>query len=257
VQIEAPLKAATPEAPQSELSQLMAQMVQTQERLLQAVTERPAAPDPMAQMMQMMTMAKMMREAFMGDAPKPSNGLGDLVNAIKQLREVNEEINPSREPESPMGMVTKMLPLIQAGLQQRQTNPAPVAQVPAHPSVRLPPPATPQVTQAAALSVDNQPQNAEAMNLSEIMKQKGYLATLVQMGKDRMPEAEAAKFVYDNLSDDLIDALAKPEWWDLFKAIAPGDIEPHKEWFTTVRDSALSMFDEPEDPEAPPASDAD
>lgn len=239
-------------APQSELGQLVQQLAANQQEMMRVLTERP---NPMSQMTEMFTMMKLMREA-MGEPSKPANGLGDIVNAIKQLREVNEEINPSREPESPMGMVTKMLPLIQAGLQQRQATPAPVAPVsiqqprlPHPPGIHAPPititPPAPNLTQ-----------ETEAMNLAEIVKQKGYLATLVQMGKDSMPEAEAAKFVYDNLSDDLIDALAKPEWWDLFKAIAPGDIEPQKAWFTTVRDSALSMFDEPEVDEAAPASDA-
>ena len=251
VQIEAPLKAATPEAPQSELSQFMMQMAQTQERLLQAVTERPQV-DPMAQMTQMFTMMKLMREAMGGD-PKPASGLGDIVNAIKQLREVNEEINPSREPESPMGMVTKMLPLIKAGLEQRQQQaPAPVPQL----GVQRPNP-NPVAIHAPQITIAETPKETPEMNLAEIVKQKSYLATLVQMGKDGRQADEAAKFVYDNLSDDLIDALAKPEWWDLFKAIAPGDIEPQKEWFGRVRDLALGMFEPAEEEEAPPASDAD
>ena len=214
----------------SELPQFMQQMAQTQERLLQALENRPAPVDPMVQMTQMFGMMKLMREAMgMDQAPKKENALGDIVAAMRELREVSEEFGPqSSKPAGPMEMVKDMLPMIATAMQARQ-NPVPAAPVQTQPPVATTTP----------------PAESEDMNLSEIMKQKAYLATLVQMGKDGRQTDEAAKFVYDNLSDDLIDLMAQDDWFTMFKAIA-GDIDPQREWFQKVRDEALALFDAPD-----------
>lgn len=240
VQIEAPLKGNEPvkAAPQSELASLIQQMAANQQEMMRVLSERPQV-DPMAQMTQMLTMAKLMREAFAPEPAKTGGGLTEIVSAIKQLREVNEEINPPTAPDTPMGMVTKMLPLIQAGLASRQQAPAQQAPQLAQstPRVTLPNPAQP--------AQPPEPTGTTDMNLVEIMKQKAHLATLVGMGKSKMPTAEAAQFVYDNLSDDLISALERDDWFEMLSGIT-GDIAAEKEWFTTVRSEALAMFEAPE-----------
>lgn len=241
VQIEAPLKSAVPVAPQSELGTLVQQLAANQQEMMRVLTERPASPDPMLQMTGMLSMMKLMREAMgIGGETKPQNGLKDIVEAIKQLREVSEEINPSAVPDTPMAMVSKMLPLIQAGLQQRQL-PAPVAPIaaPAPAPVAL---AAPPVS-IAPVSAPPQPNDKPPMNIAE---QKGYLATLVAMSKAKMPTSEAAEFIYQKLHDDLIEALHRDDWFELLSNIM-GDLSAEKEWLTTTRNEALALFGEPEE----------
>lgn len=235
VMIATPLKPALSAVaqPQSELASLVQQMAANQQEMMRVLSERPAGPDPMTEMTKMFSMMKLMREAMgLDNAPKPTNGLKDIVEAIKQMREVNEELNPGAAPETPMSMVTKMLPLISQGLAARQQQSAQPIAVP----VSLPAPQQP-----AAIPAQSAPQTD--MN---IIQQKGYLSTLVQMAKAKLPTIEGAKFVYENLHDDLIAALEREDWFELLSGIA-GDITAEKDWFMTVRGEALAMFEEPEE----------
>ena len=249
VQIEAPLVAPVAQQPQSELSQLVAQLATNQQAMLEALTNKPAA-NTMDSMREMLTMMTMMRTAMgLDTAPKKENALGDIVAAMRELREVSEEFGPqSSKPAGPMEMVKDMLPMIATAMQARQT-PAPAASPVAQPQATLPAP----IPQAIVQHVADKTKENHDMNLSEIMKQKAYLATLVQMGKDGLQTDEAAKFVYDNLSDDLIDLMAQDDWFTMFKAIA-GDIEPQREWFQKVRDEALAMFETDSDNQSLPAT---
>lgn len=246
VQIEAPLIAPVAQQPQSELSQLVAQLAANQQAMLEALTNKPAV-NPMESMKEMFTMMTMMRTAMGIDtAPKKENALGDIVAAMRELREVSEEFSPNGKPAGPMEMVKDMLPMIASAMQARQspTSAQTAPQVTSQPAVALP--------ASVTASIHIPPAESEEMKLSEIMKQKGYLATLVQMGKDGRQTDEAAIFVADNLSDDLIDLMARDDWFDMFKAIA-GDIEPQREWFHKVRDEALALFEVDSDNQSLPA----
>lgn len=244
VTLEAPRIVLTPNAGNSELAQVLAQMASQQGEMLRAITARPEPVDSMTQMTQMFGMLKLMREAMGSDQPK-SGGITEMIEAIKQLKGVNNLINPPEPDESLMGMASKMLPMIQSAIQTRQeqvaTQPVPMMLPPA--SIQnAQPPADP-----AQQENDEMPLNPEALAAIQL---KGYLRALVVMAEQKAPIEEAATLVYEKLPDELIDLLELPVWFSMLLQIAP-EAQPHEAYLTEVRNATLAMLNEPDEETGP------
>ena len=98
-------------------------LAEGQQRILEAVSQRP---DPTAQLQSTLGLMASMREAMGLNTPPPppppasdpAAMLGQLVGAIKTLREVAAEVNPPAEAadESPMSMLPKIVDLVKHAL---------------------------------------------------------------------------------------------------------------------------------------------
>lgn len=117
---------AAPAGIPSEFGQALKAMQETQARMLEALTQRPPAPDPMAQMGQMFAMMAQMRQA-MGDS-NSKTPLSDIIAAVRELKGVAGELGGG-EPADPMlAAIPSLVDLIGKAVAQPRA-PAPVAPV--------------------------------------------------------------------------------------------------------------------------------
>lgn len=232
------------------LNHVLSTIAQGQQQMLDALVQMKQQPqkDPMEEMTKMLSMMTMMREAMgLNQAQAQSrSSIGEIVDAIKELRGAAAEVLPEKEePSDLMGMLPKVLDLVSQGQQAQQAqqnNMLPMYEHSAEPvqSVTLPP--------AFAAQAAAQPQNGqdgEDMNPITLLKLRGYLKTLVGYAERKAPTSEAAQFVYDKLPDDLIDMMELPTWFELLGAVAP-EVKAHQDYLTEVRNQALALFNEDE-----------
>ena len=239
-----------------ELSQALRALMESQSRILEAIAQRP---DPMAGMAGAFALMKDMREA-MGinvnpvaqAAPSQTAMLGELVNAIKTLREVSDEVSPKPVSDDPLSMLPQILGLAQTAMQNqgRQSAAVPMLAMPASMNPATPASAAP-VTPAVPVASDPQPDqpSGDEVNPIGLLMLRGYLQKLCQMASENKSIDEGAEFVYEKLPDDMIDALGLPNFFDVISQIEPKVLE-HRAWFDAVRIRAIAMFNEP-DPDSP------
>lgn len=236
----------------SGLSQVLATIAQGQERMLNALVEMKQAPqkDPMDEMTRMLGMMTAMREA-MGlnqSQAREKSSIGEIVAAIRELRGAAEELTPptEKEPESLVGMLPKVLELVQAGQQAQQApqmaSPDLSGMMPqVDPGAVLSP-----VTIPASMSQPINPTENEPVRITTAFKLRAYLKALIDMAKANDPVPKAAQFVYEKLPDDLLDMMELPAWFEMLASVAP-EVRDHREYITKVRDAAMVLLNEPED----------
>lgn len=233
------------------------------EQMLAAIT---AKPDPMTNMKEMFSIMTMMREA-MGLTNQPQaqqkSSIAEIMEAVREMRAVAEEINPPKEDASddPMAIVGKIADLVGKAMQNPQAAAQLQQQFPAvtlPPSVQLPiavPVAQPQalassdpVTHQQTIT-DAAADEAAAM---EVLRAKFRtvinLASLWKdMPVDQRPVSsmigDAAEIVYEFLPEEAVDLLRSESWFDGLKMIEPSCAE-HREFLALVRTAALAIFDE-------------
>jgi len=224
----------------SGLSQVLSTIAQGQQQMLQALVDIKQAPakDPMEEMTKMLSMMTMMREAMGLSHGREKSSIGEIVGAIRELRNASEEISPPAKEEeiSLMTMLPKVLDMVS---KTQDSQLAANFQVQPMPQVQLPPDFQQQ---------SDQPQNnqdQEDMKALAFLKLNGYVKTLVDMAQNGETIENGSKFVYEKIPDDLIDIMGLDNWFDLFKAVAPIVI-PHETWLKEVRNGAMKLFDEAE-----------
>ena len=223
----------------SELAEVVRMLAEGQQRILEAVSQRP---DPTAQLQGTLALMASMREAMGLNAPPPPPPpasdpgamLGQLVGAIRQLREVATEVSPpSTDPDNPMAMFGQIAEVVKLGMSQQAAAPQ------AMPTVQIPG------------SIQAQPQ--EESEMFGLLVLKGQLQTLVDMAARSAPIEDGAKFVADNLPDDLLGYLPLPNILEILAKVNPKVME-HQAWFLAVRDSAVRLVqsDDDDSPVLPP-----
>lgn len=228
-------------APQTtELSEVVRMLAEGQQRILEAVSQRP---DPTAQLQSTLALMASMREAMGLNAPPPPPPpasdpgamLGQLVGAIRQLREVATEVAPpASDPDNPMAMFGQIAEVVKLGLSQR-AGAAPM------PAVELPP----SIAQA-------QPQPQENDEMFGILVLRGQLQTLVDMAAKGADVEAGAQFVADNLPDDLLGYLPLPNILEILGTVNP-KVREHDAWMLQVRDRAVQLIQADDDtPQLPP-----
>lgn len=246
----------------SGLSQVLTTIAQGQQQMLQALVDIKQAPpkDPMEEMTRMLGMMTAMREA-MGlnqTQTREKSSIGEIVAAIRELRGAAEELTPQaeKEPDSLVGMLPKVLELVQAGQQAQQSAPPDLSgMIPQpDPGAVLSPvtiPASMIQTAASNAAAAPEPNEDEPVKLTTAFKLRAYLKALCDMAVANDPIDKAALFVYEKLPDDLLDMMELPAWFDMLASVAP-EVRKHREYLTMVRDAALKLLNEPEDdqPEA-------
>jgi hypothetical protein len=263
-------RAAVDHSLPSGLAQVLGTIASGQERMLDALVQMKQQPqkDPMEEMTKMLSMMTMMRQAMgMDNQPRAGSSIGEIVDAIRELRSAADEVAPQRdEPESMMAMLPKVLDIVSAGMGkgQAQAQPEPEEIQP----VQLPPtfyqqrqpqqsneqgPAPPAAPAPQPVIQDQQPQTEDEVNhLKYIFKLRAYLSALVDFAVKLAPAETAAQFVVEKLPDELIEIMELPNWFEQLAHVAP-EVKKHEEYLRKVRDLALSMIDYDDEPEVPAA----
>lgn len=230
----------------SGLSETLNAMAATQTRLLEALTTRPAAPDPQAQMMQMLAMMKLMREAMGGDAPaRRERGLIEQLADLKALREMAGELanGEKAEPPDPLTAALPSLLEIIKGSQQAQANTAqgtganmPPVQLPAAMAGPMTEPLPhPGAQENPAMPTINDPAQALAL-----LQKK--LKTIMALAAANVDPEEGAAILYEHLPDELVDVLRTETWFESLQQFAP-EAAPHREWLDKARTIFLGWID--------------
>lgn len=224
-------------APQqnTELARVFESIQKNQEMMLKAITERPPAPDPMAEMTKMMTMMTMMREAFGLNQPQQQkSSIGEIVDAIKELQGAKSLIEGKTEEkeETLMGMLPQVLDVIKTGMTQ-QAAPAIPQQMPV---VQLP--------QSIATMPIEQPQENEdminPMAIARLLKDKTQIEKMIA---EKAATLDAANWIVDKASEELIAVLVTDDWFDALVTVMPTAKE-HEAWLKETREHAMKMLKE-------------
>ena len=263
-------KAAMNDGLPSGIAQVLGAIANGQSQMLEALVQMKQQPqkDPMEEMTKMLSMMTMMRQAMgMDNQPRAGSSIGEIVDAIRELRSAADEVAPQRdEPESMMAMLPKVLDIVSAGMGkgQAQVQPEPEEIQP----VQLPPsfyqqplpqqsnepvPVPPAAPAPQPIIEDQKPQSEDEVNhLKYIFKLRAYLSALVDFAVKLAPAETAAQFVVEKLPDELIEIMELPNWFEQLAHVAP-EVKKHEEYLRKVRDLALSMIDYDDEPEAPAA----
>jgi hypothetical protein len=237
----------------SELAQVLRTMMEQQAALLEAVTRRPDPVDPMASMMQQLTLMKAMREAFGDTGGSRRSDIGELVAAMRELKEVSQEFNPDgaapREP-SLLEVAAPLLQGIMASMAQAKGGAPAAYQMqpqPMQPAVDVDAPAqiAHQGVQAAPVIPNPQPTEDE-MRLAAIAALKGHLTALLALAMAGKPAEEGSDYLLDHFEDEWLQFLEDtPGWFDLLSKMEP-QVLPFETWFRSARDEALRVWNLPE-----------
>lgn len=246
IHIEAAKNAPAPtvaQAPQnSELSQVLQTLAQGQQQMLQALTERPAAPDPMAQMGMMFGLMTQMREAMglTNQAPQKSSVM-EAMEMVREMRAVAAELVPEKEPQSDslMSLLPGVLEMIKSGaLQQQQQQVLPTLQAPA---IRRQEQPAPNIDQQEALKMNMLAELKK--HVTALIERAAIAATHTDEDDKTAAVEDAAEVVYDHIPDEGLAILQSEEWFDALMFVEP-QVKPHQEWLTKVRNEVLKMIAE-------------
>jgi len=240
------VQTAQPVAQNSELSQVLAMLAQGQQRLMEALTEKP---DPMASMQQMLAMAASMREAFgmNQNAAPPQNPMAMLKEVLEAAREVKATAHelgaddkPQADPSDPMSMLPGIVELVKTAMQgnaQQQPQhmqPLPPLMIPdsmANPiQTHHPAPVIEQTVQPEPETVEN-------------LIVKGLLEDLCQLAVDGKPPADGAAFIFEKLPDELIDMMSHRYWFEIV-SMRFALVKPHEKWLREAKAEADKLFAE-------------
>lgn len=234
----------SPSSAPSDLVRLIeANNKQSQEQMRALVesinANRPPAVDPMAQMMQMMTIAKAMREAFAPPAAPAASPISEILAGIKQIKGVAEEITPERDKsDDPMAMLPQILELVKAGMSARQGDAQTVQPLALPPSIASAD-STADTTPGAVVD-HQQPQPVEGENVTpfETIVLRGILRSVLSLAKANAPYEEVAT-ILDKLPNEMLDMLTLPAWFETLAEVAP-EVAPHREYLTRIRDQYIA-----------------
>ena len=239
----------------SEMRELLSGLMEGQRALLEAIAHRP---DPTAQMQQTLGLMVTMREAMgLSAAPaatNPSAMLGDIVGAIRQLREVAEEVSPKAAPDSdnPLAMLPPVLDIVKAAMaQQQQSQVAPMMALP--PSIAATDPrqmSLPEIPPTVAPMQQSQPEPDPEEDMQSVVL-KIMMSRLVLLAHRNAPPEKAAALIEQYAPDELFDLIEAPNWFDLLTNLLP-DLKPYPEWCGKVRDILMRDDDPTEGPGAEP-----
>lgn len=211
------------------------------EQLLQRLGTQAAPVSPDEQMMKMLTMMKLMREAMGETGQKSGSSMEDTLKLVRELKgatKLFEKGSDEEKEDGPMGMLTKLLPGIMAAVAQKQAAPQAMSQAPQQP-LALP---APQPQEEAPLLA---PGVEQMMSPFEAIKLRGTLTTLLALAANNAAIPESAEYLLQNLPDQFMDMMETDDWWTALVGVAPA-VAPHGVWFANVRAQAIAFLDEDE-----------
>jgi hypothetical protein len=226
----------------SGLARVLQSIAEGQQRMMETIMAQQNQPpkNPMDDLKSMLGVMSLMREAMgLGAANQQKSSIGEIVEAVRELRGVASEIVPEKDGEGDgmMSALGQLVPLIREGIQaQREQAAAPQSM----PGVVIPPTlAAP--TPSAQPSPSNQPTGDDEVNPIQAVLLKNKIAKFMAMAASNADVEESAMFAYDELPDEMIEILLQAEWFDMLKMLEPG-AAPHQEWLTRVRNRCVQFL---------------
>lgn len=254
----APMSSALPapssQPQESELSQVLRALIEGQQKLAEALTQRP---DPRASMRETVELMAMMRDAMgIGSNPAPAvDPMAQLASVLSMARELKaatkelaDDSPPAPEPTDPLAMLPKVLDLVGTALKQNQ--PAPVAP--------LLPMQIPASVNAAAVEASNASTGAETQTLNnpvsspqtnaptdsaEAIMIQGHIATLCRLCDAGVPPDKGGEYIAANLPDELLDQMEHPQWFELVSSVF-ADLKPREAWMRAAKAHADKLLSE-------------
>jgi hypothetical protein len=230
-----PVSAAT-----NDMANMLKIMLDSQNAILQALSVKP---DPAAEMQKTFALMAGMREAMGLNiqqaahvSQSPSTMLGELVGAIKMLRDVSEDISPKPAPDvsdNPMSMLPQVLELVKVGMSRAPERIEPM-QIPG--------------SFAEAAKAESHQNDSHLDNKEDIgaMVLKGLMQQLLQYAESKADVEVGAGFIADKLPDEMIQYIELPNWFD-FLQMFDARCAAHKEWLTKCRDRAIELLSDSDD----------
>lgn len=223
------------------MAQVLGAIADGQRQMLDALVAMKQTPpkDPMEDMSKMLSMMSLMREAMgLNGGSQQKSSIGEIVDAIKELRAASEIIEDKQEEDSTMKMLPQVLELVKAGVISQPQQPQPMAAM--IPPVQLPP--------DMAAHIQPQIQGTQAMpdHTSEAGAELRELLTrLCRMKDENKTVEEAAQFVYDYMPDEIVEIMFSSVWLMVLKAVA--NVDGYEDWLARVRPAAMALFETQED----------
>ncbi|TXH48428.1 MAG: hypothetical protein E6Q97_24820 [Desulfurellales bacterium] len=231
-------------APQNNdvLNTVIQTLANGQQRILEALQARP---DPMAQLAQMATMAKLMRDAFgpVNSAPvDPLQMVSQVMTMIKETRSAVKELaeEESAPPADPlMAMLPKALDAISV-LSSKQNTPVQPLQPIAAPSI-VPIPKPENAAPVTTPQPEAEPQPVE--ETAEQMFVRTSIEHLCKLAADNEPPEKGGEFIADVLPDEMLTYMKHPAWFELVAKVFP-IIAPHEAWIRAAKAHADKIIAE-------------
>lgn len=241
-------------APQNNdvLNTVIQTLANGQQRILEALQARP---DPMAQLAQMATMAKLMRDAFgpVNSAPvDPLQMVSQVMTMIKETRTAVKELaeEETAPPADPlMAMLPKALEAITA-LAPKSQPVAPLQPIAAPQITAIP---TPQsISQNTVQPVAENPVSSQAEvtpaatpvdETPEQMFVRTSIEHLCKLAADNEPPEKGGEFIADVLPDEMLAYMKHPAWFELVAKVFP-IIAPYEEWMRAAKAHADKIIAE-------------
>lgn len=244
----APAVVASAQPQSDQFTRAIEAIAQGQAALMQALTTRP---DPTQQMQQTLTLMVQMREAMglnQNPAPaaaavSPTAVLKEVIEAVRSMKEISEEINPkAADPENPLSLAGPLLEVIKTAMVQRSGANETVAPLSLPHSLQHAPESNPVPAPAQTHQTEN-----EQMG---IMLLRGALQGLLQLKERGEPATAGGQYIAEKLPDELLPYLDLPNWFDIARNFAP-ELAPHEAWVREATAEAIRILsDNPADPGA-------
>lgn len=269
IRIAAPMPGivAAPSAA-AEITSLIDLMREQNRQVLDAMTQRP---DSKAQMMEMLQMATLMREAFGQREPAapaaPAAPVQSQIESMKEIFAMMREAKsaaaelagePSGEADDSIGgLVRTMAPVLQAAFSSGGATQQTIDQTGTHapqPTQPLQPLQIPQNFNTLNTINNPAPARAESENMAKPatinpahLLLLGVIEDLCDMAPTKTP-LEGADAMLVKLPDEALAMLDNRYWWEVLSQQFPV-VLPHREWLTKARAEALRLMNEQVEPE--------
>lgn len=237
---------ANPAAPRtSDLAEVMRVMTEQNQQFQQTIVNAlQSRPDPGAQLRETLGLMTAMREAMgLHTQPQTKSTIGEVVDAIRELKAVSGELggDGAKEKDTGENLVELAKPVIELVSQAMNERRAPVSESAPLPAIEVPA----SIRQPNPAPAPSQPEIPD-MGLKDLAL-VFVLQNLVKMAEKNEDIEKGAEIVYEKLPDELIELMELPHWFEVLAQTTQRvgiDIAPHQEWFTKVRDRTLAMFEE-------------
>lgn len=257
IRIAAPMPGtvAAPSAA-AEITSLIDLMREQNRQVLDAMNQRP---DSKAQMMEMLQMATLMREAFGQREPAaPAAPAQSQIESMKEIFAMMREAKSAaaelagessgEADDSIGGLVRTMAPVLQAAFAGgTATQAQPIDQNNAQTTQPLQPLQIPQSFNNPA------PARAESDNMAKPatinpahLLLLGVIEDLCDMAPTKTP-LEGADAMLVKLPDEALAMLDNRYWWEVLSQQFPV-VLPHRDWLTKARAEALRLMNEQAEP---------
>lgn len=208
----------------------------SQQSIAQALAQKPATPDPMAQFQQFLTVMASMRGVLGVDAAPVAPKSASLADQIREAREISTLLGDGNDSDNMLAQLAPIVDLVKTAMNKPDAANIPIVTMP--PSI--------QMEQPAPMStISNTPAVKAPAFLNATPTFSETMAQFLRMAESNGIPADAAGFLADNIPDTYIDQFANlldsEEWWKALVEIMPG-IAPYETWAVSVRAELLPML---------------